>query len=377
MYFDHSATTKPDERVLQTFMDASVRYYANPASLHTLGKQSEKLLERARAQLLDLLGSGLTAGVFTSGGTEANNLAIIGYAYANQHKGKHLITTAIEHPSVLQAFRHLEKQGFTVEYLPVDEEGRISLRQLESAIQNGTILVSIMHVNNEIGTIQPIEDIAKIIHRSSRAVFHSDCVQSFGKLFPGDYSDGPDIVTLSGHKIYGIKGSGFLAYRKNIRLQHISFGGGQENTLRSGTVSTPHAAALAKAARLQAEETDLAKYKSHRNQLVRFFAEHDECYVLAEQAGAPYILAVAFEGITGEVAVNFLQERGLYVSTSSACSSKTSEISHVIKAVGLPERFKKGVIRISFGKDQTDGDLHQLMQAIRQLIQLLQRGSGK
>lgn len=377
MYFDHSATTQPDERVLRTFMDASVSYFANPASLHAEGKRSEKLLERARAQVLDTIGLGLTEGIFTSGGTEANNLAILGYVYANEHKGRHLITTCIEHPSVLNVFHELEKRQFTVDYLTVDEEGRISLEELKSKLRNDTILVSIMHVNNEIGTVQPIEECAKVIHRSPRAKFHSDCVQSFGKLPYDAMEDGPDLMTLSAHKIYGIKNSGFLAYRGNLILQPIVFGGGQEGNLRSGTVSVPHAAALAKAARLIAEESDLPRLHSLRNNLVAFFSELDECRVLAPNAGAPYIVSVAFKGITGEIAVNFLQQHGLIVSTSSACSSKNSDTSHVIEAIDVPHEFEKGVIRISLGKDQTMEEIDRLKEAVRQLNELVGRGVGK
>lgn len=377
IYFDHSATTKTDERVLDTFTEASLKYYANPASLHKAGKEAEKLLETARKQLLDILSLDLSEGIFTSGGTEANNLAIIGYARANQHKGKHLITTKIEHPSVLQAFQHLEEDGFSVDYLSVDTEGRISLDELESTLRKDTILVSIMHVNNEIGSVQPIEEAAKIIHRLSRAAFHSDCVQSFGKLMPGDFSDGPDLVTISGHKIHGIKGSGFLAYRKNLRIASISFGGGQEGGLRNGTVSVPLAAALAKAARLQAEDPKLGKLAAYRKQLIHFLERLDDCKVLAEHSGAPYIVAVAFAKVTGEVAVNFLQEKDIIVSTSSACSSKDSEASHVIKSIGLPAEFEKGVIRISLGKEHTVEDIRQLQETILEFTQLLKRGIGK
>ncbi|ARK23776.1 aminotransferase class V [Sporosarcina sp. P37] len=377
MYFDHSATTKPDERVLQTFMDASVSYFANPASLHMEGKRTEKLLERARAQILAAIGLDLTEGIFTSGGTEANNLAILGFVYANQHKGRHLITSSIEHPSVLRVFQQLEQQHFTVDYLPADEEGKVSPADVKAALRRDTILVSIMHVNNEIGTVQPIEQFAQIIHSSSRAMFHSDCVQSFGKLLPGNFSDGPDLVTLSAHKIYGIKNSGFLAYRQNIRLQPIVFGGGQEQELRSGTVSVPHAASLAKAARLIAEEADMQQFSQWRTDLIQFFSTFEECKVLAPQAGAPYILSVAFAHITGEVAINFLQERGIIVSTSSACSSKNSSVSHVIEAIQVPADYAKGVIRISFGKDQTTEEIEQLKEAVRQLIGLLRKGVGK
>lgn len=376
MYFDHSATTPPDPRVLQTFTDASVRYFANPASLHQAGKQAEKLLETARRQLVETIGLDMADAVFTAGGTEANNLAIIGYAYANQHRGRHIITTAIEHPSVLEACRFLQQQGFTVDYLAVDEEGGISLEQLAQTLTNETILVSIMHINNEIGTVQPIADCAALIHSKTRAAFHSDCVQSFGRArIEGE--DGPDLVTISAHKLNGIKGSGLLAFKKSVRLQPVSFGGGQEKNLRSGTVSVPHAAALAKAARLAVEEADSSKHAKWRSELIEFIKPFEECIVLAENAGAPHILSLAFRKINGEVAVNYLQEQGIIVSTSSACSSKSGGISHVIEAVGIDGAFKKGVIRISFGKQQTAEEIEQLKQAIANFIQLLRRGIGK
>ena len=358
-------------------MDASVTYFANPASLHEEGKKAEKLLERARQQLLSIIGLGLTKGIFTSGGTEANNLAILGFVHANQYKGRHLITTSVEHPSVLNVFHHLESEGFDVDYLAVDEEGRISLTELEAILRKDTILVSIMHVNNEIGTIQPIEDCAKIIHASSRAMFHSDCVQSFGKLSTADFSDGPDLVTLSAHKIYGIKNSGFLAYREKIELQPMFYGGGQEKKFRSGTVSVPHAAALAKAARLLVEEVDLEQFTQWRNELIKLFSGFRECRVLAPNASAPYILSVSFMHITGEVAINFLQQRGLTVSTSSACSSKNPGVSHVVEAIHVPQEFARGVIRISLGKDQTIEEIEQLKVAVRQLIELMKKGVGK
>ncbi|AXH99471.1 cysteine desulfurase [Sporosarcina sp. PTS2304] len=375
MYFDHSATTQADERVLRTFMEVSTSYFANPASIHVAGKRAEKLLEKARTQLLQSIDLGLSEGIFTSGGTEANNLAILGYVYANQRKGRHLITTAIEHPSVLRVFQFLETKNFNVDYLSVDRQGRISLDELKNLLNHDTLLVSIMHVNNEIGTIQPITECAKIIHSHSRAVLHSDCVQSFGKIKLDD--TGPDLVTLSAHKIHGVKGSGFLAYRKNLRLQAITYGGGQERNLRDGTVSVPHAAALAKAARLQIEEVNMQQFQQWREELIQFFHEIDDCLVLAPDASAPYILSVAFRHVTGEIVVNYLQELGIIVSTSSACSSKKSDASHVIKAIALPKDFEKGVIRISFGKNQTADEIQQLKAAISDFMQLVKRGIRK
>lgn len=375
IYLDNCATTEPDEEVLHSFLEANRLYYANPASIHAAGKKAEALLTRARRQVLQLIGPSFSEGIFTSGGTEANNLAIIGLALANAHRGKHVITSKIEHPSVLNAFHYLEQNGFEVDYLSVDQEGTISVDELTSLLRSDTILVSIMHVNNEIGTIQPIEQCADVIHSSSRAVFHSDCVQSFGKIpLPFD-KHAPDAITLSAHKIYGLKGSGFLAFRKGLTFVPFSFGGGQEQQLRNGTVSVPNAVALAKAMRLCSQQ--LPDFEQWRKRLIDKFAAFDNVKILAPTAAAHHILAVAYKGITGEVAVNFFGERGIYVSTSSACSSKSKELSHVVQAIGVEQGYERGVIRISFGKNNSDDEIAQFEEAIQQFGELLQRGIYK
>lgn len=374
IYLDNSATTAPDEEVLSSFIEVNRRYFANPASLHLPGKEAETLLERSREQILSILGAADGEVIFMSGGTEANNLAIVGLARALRSRGQHIITTPIEHPSVLQAINYLEKEGFEVDYLSVDKQGLVDPKELAEKIQENTILVSIMHVNNEIGTVQPIAKCAEIIKEKSRAVFHSDAVQSFGKLPISLSSDGPDVITISAHKINGLKGSGILAMKKGIKIEAVNFGGGQEKGLRSGTVSVPNAVAIAKAMRLSVSKNNNENYKLWRKRLVNFINEFNDVVVLAEEAGAPHILSIAFYKIKGEIAVNHFQKSGIIVSTSSACSSKSGRAGHVIEAIRLPENYKHGVIRVSFGSNTEKQHIEQFEKAFTQFIDLLGRG---
>lgn len=376
IYLDNSATTKPDETVLQSFVEVSLRYYANPASLHSVGKEAEALLERSRSQILSVLNAPQGEVVFTSGGTEANNIAVIGYAHALKYRGNRIITTKIEHPSVLRAMESLEMEGFHIDYLSVNQAGLISLEELQSLLTKETILVSIMHVNNEIGTVQPLKECAKIIKLNSRAMFHTDAVQSFGKLEVDLSEDGPDIMTVSSHKIHGLNGSGVIAMKQGIAPKSINFGGGQEKGLRSGTVSVADAVATAKAMRLSVLTNRTADFKKWRKQLVSCISTYDKVKIIAQDEGAPHILSIAFKNIKGEVAVNYFQENGIIISTSSACSSKNSKVGHVIQAIGLSEDFTKGVIRISFGKNNSEQELAKVETVFKEFMNLLERGTN-
>jgi len=375
IYLDNSATTKPYQEVMQTFMAVNEQYYANPASIHAMGVESNALLMRAREQVADILKTEAKNVLFTSGGTESNNTAILGLARANTHKGKHVLTTEIEHLSVLESVKQLEKEGFEIDYLRVNKQGVISLDELRAKIRKDTILVSMMHVNNEMGAIQPIFEAAAIVHAESRAAFHVDAVQSFGKLpltFKGE--DGPDCITISGHKIHGFKGSGVLAFRKQMQWQPYALGGGQEFGLRSGTVAVPQAVALAKAARM-AVETMKDRSNNYRNwqQQLRTALAHfgDMVHIISTPACAAHILSFSVRDIKGEVLINALQKYGVIVSTSSACSSKQTKTSHVVEALNIDEHFKKGVIRISFGAHVTLDDIAQLIQVINTVLKEL------
>lgn len=361
IYLDNSATTKPHKEVLATFMQVNELYYANPASIHKAGVESHALLTKAREQMAQIVNTEPHSVLFTSGGTESNNFAVYGVAKSSGFRGKHIITTEIEHPSILEAVKRLAEEGFEVDYLKVDKEGVISLDELREKLRKDTILISIMHVNNEMGAIQPIEEAARLIHEKSNAMFHIDAIQSFGKL-PVRFNDekGPDIVSISGHKIHALKGTGVVAFRKKPMLKAFLVGGGQEFGLRSGTVAVPQAVAMAKAARLAVEAMPerFESYKKWSTQLHDFFESFGkDVYVLSSRKGAPHILSFSVRGLKGEILINALQKRDIIVSTSSACSSKQTKTSHVVEALNIDGRFKSGVLRISFGGYTTDQEI--------------------
>lgn len=376
IYLDNSATTAPSEEILLSFVEVNKRFYANAASLHRVGKEAEALLEQSRKQILSLVDATNGEVIYTSGGTEANNLALFGFARHFRTRGKHIITTPIEHPSVLHAVGQLENEGFDVDYLSVNDQGLISLDELTEKLREDTIVVSIMHVNNEIGTIQPIEQCASIIKKNSRAVFHVDVIQSFGKLPVTMDEYGLDAISVSAHKINGLKGSGALIMRKGMKIEAINYGGGQEKGIRSGTVSVPDAAMLARAMRISVEQNESKQFEQWRNRLITYIQKFDHVLILAEDAGAPHILSIAFRQIKGEVAVNYFQENNIIVSTSSACSSKSGKASHVIESIRLPENYKHGVIRISFGKDNTKEHIERFEKVFLDFVNLLGRGKN-
>lgn len=363
IYLDNSATTQPRKEVLDAFVAVNERFYANPASLHALGNQAEDLLETARSQLKEQLN--MESVVFTSGGTEANNLALIGAARSYQHRGAHIVTAATEHPSVLNTLAALEREGFSVTRLAVSRSGAIDVEELIISLRSDTILVSLMHVNNEIGTVHPIAEIGALL-KKRRILFHVDAVQSIGKL-ELDAAAMPDLLSVSGHKIHGLKGTGLLAYT-GVELQAIQFGGGQEAGIRSGTVSVPNAVALAKALRL-AKPNPL--HTEWNQKLREFFAAFKGVKIVSPKEAAPHILSVAVKGVKGEILVSGLQKESVIVSTSSACSSKNTDTSHVIGAIGLPREFKDGVIRISFGAFTEEQDILALQSAFERVYRTI------
>lgn len=372
IYLDNSATTKTDEQIMRTFIQANERFYANPASLHEMGVETNKLLSRSRQQVADVFGTTAEQVVFTSGGSESNNFIIKGIARANTHRGKHILVSAIEHASVLESVRALEQEGFTVDYVDVTTTGIIDLEDLQRKLQKDTVLVSVMHVNNEVGAIQPIEQIAQIVHRESRAFFHVDAVQSFGKLPIRFASEaGPDAITISGHKLHALKGTGVAVFRKQMTLEPLIHGGGQEMGLRSGTVAVPQYVALSKAIRLSAEQQQVnaRKYSMWRNELHEFLQQFKTIRVLSTNQGAPHIVSYAVSGIKGEVMINAMQAHNVIISTSSACHSKDTKVSHVVSAMNVPHEYARGVVRISFGMFNTDEEIQQVKDIIERVIQ--------
>ncbi len=363
-YFDHSATTKPHKDVLDTFVKVNEEYYANSSSIHELGVEAHMLLSRARKQIADILKTDETKVIFTSGGTESNHFAIHGLAKSLQSRGKHIITSSIEHPSVLESMKQLEAQGYEIDYLPVNDKGIVLVEEVKTRLRKDTIVVSIMHINNELGSMQPIDQIAKVVHLNSRAIFHVDAIQSFGK-YPVSFSVlGADVITLSGHKFNGLKGSGIVAWKNHLSFEPIIVGGGQESGLRSGTVPVAQAVAFAKAMRMAHENQllMLSTYIRWNIKLRTFLNQFRDVRILSPDEAAAHILTISVRNIKGEVLVNALQAKGIIVSTSSACSSKQTKISHVIEAIGLSDDYKKGVIRISLGTSNTDLQIEEFIK---------------
>ncbi|WP_099221312.1 cysteine desulfurase family protein [Listeria costaricensis] len=351
IYFDNSATTKPADAVLESYQKAASLFFANPSSLHRFGQKAHDLQEQARKQTAQLMGALPEELIFTSGGTESNNLAIKGIAYQYQNRGRHCITSAVEHPSVREAMKQLEAEGFSVTYLPVDAEGRVSLTDLKQAILKETILVSLMHVNNEVGTIQPIAEIADYLADFPQIAFHVDAVQGIGK----ESLDlrHVDLLSVSGHKLHGLRGTGLLYKKKNWQLAPLFSGGGQEQNWRSGTENTAGIVAFAKALRLEIAEMNEKKAKMQEIQsFLRTKLQNLPGVIVhtPENGAAPHILCLsAASGGRGEVLVHALEEADIYVSTTSACSSRSKLESSTLHAMKVPEKEAVSAIRISLG----------------------------
>lgn len=363
IYLDNSATTLPDQTVLETFNKVSIDFFANPSSLHNLGAKTEKLYGKVRSQVADLLNCEANEIVFTSGGTESNNLAIKGVAHFFKNRGNHIITTEIEHPSVYEACKQLENEGFEITYLSVNDQGVIDLGELEEAITNETILVSIMHVNNEIGSIQPINKITKLLKSNKKILFHTDAVQSFSKL-PIDL-DGIDLLSISGHKLNGLRGTGVLYVRRGVQLNPLFCGGEQEFNFRSGTENVAGYAALARAMRLSlnkmAQKNNLNQLKEKlKNKLTQM----DGIKVNTPIKSAPHIVHFSIPGIKPETIIHALAEKEIYVSTQSACSSKRADLSRVLLACGHEEKIAKAGIRVSLSYETTEFEIDMFYKVL-------------
>ena len=361
IYLDNAATTLVNPEVLDSYNKTKTQYFANPSSIHISGQESSRLLSKAREQILSLLNVNDDELIFTSGATEANNLAIKGYALRYQNRGKHLITTAIEHPSVLEAFKQLEDNfGFEVTYLPINKNGVIEINDLKNAIRKDTILVSIMAVNNEIGSINNINEISNLLKDYPLIAFHSDVTQGIGKInLPYEKMD---MFSFSGHKIHGLNSSGALIKRKKIELLPLLSGGGQENNFRSGTNDVALAVSLAKAMRLSISSLDhnFAKIKQFSEVLLTYLKENPSLYEI-NSFDNPYI--VNFSSLTkkASVVVESLSTRGIMVSSVSACHAKKEPISYVIKALGKSDELAHNTIRVSFSSDNNIEDVNALI----------------
>jgi len=374
IYFDNSATTKPYKEVIDSFVKVSTDYFGNPSSLHGIGGQAEKLLSQARHQVAQLLKVRAGEVYFTSGGTESNNLAIKGTALMYRNRGRHIITTSVEHASVKETMNQLSDLGFRITYLPVGQFGRISLLDLEKAICHDTILVSIIHVNNEIGTIQPIEEIGKLLKNYPKILFHVDHVQGIGKVPLDFYQSELDFCSISGHKFHGVKGTGVLYIREGVTISPLFSGGNQEWKQRSGTENVAGMVALAKALRMTMEqrEESLSNMSAIKNFLIKELNSIEQIVLnTSREHSAPHIINFSIRGVRGEVFVHALEEYGVYVSTTSACSSKKQAVSHTLLAMNVPKELAEGSIRISLSFDNTLEEATKVVNAIKMAVQKL------
>lgn len=371
-YFDHAATTPPYKDVIRTVHEVMERHYGNPSSLHQFGEESSKLLRKAREVCAKALRVNADEVVFTSGATESNNLAIKGAALQYEQRGKHIVTTSIEHPSVYDTCKQLEKQGWEITYLPVDSGGVVSVDSVISAIRKDTVLVSVMHVNNETGAVQPIEEIGKAIKaRDRRILFHVDGVQGFGVLELSLKPSGVDLFSLSAHKIRGPKGIGLLYIRDGITLQPLLAGGGQEDGVRSGTENLPYIVAFAKAMRLAQEGRNerAVRMNALKELLISEISKMPELILNSSQQSAAHIIHFSYPGMKAEAMLHMLEEAGFLVSTRSACSSKSTEPSRVLLAMGRSKAAAASGIRVSLGEEHTREDIYELLEAISSSIE--------
>lgn len=368
---DHAATTPVDPVVVEAMLPYFSEYFGNASSLHSFGREAHEAMEAARQKVADLIGAEKKEIIFTSGGTESDNLAIKGVAYKNREKGDHMITSSIEHPAVLETCRHLESEGFKVTYLPVDRYGVIDLADVEKAITEKTILITIMHANNEIGTIEPVEEIGRIA-REHQVYFHTDAVQTVGKIPVDVKSMNIDMLSMSAHKIYGPKGVGALYMAKGVRCIPMIHGGGHERGMRSSTENVVGIVGLGEAAELARERmpTDMPHLTGLRDKLTKGVLESiEESYLNGHPSKRlPNNAHFRFAAIEGESLIMGLDAKGIAGSTGSACSSKKLEASHVLLAIGLNEVEAHGSLRLTLGRENTAGDVDYVLNALREVV---------
>ena len=380
IYLDTSATTKPYQEVVDKMVLALTTQYGNPSSIYKKGIEVEREIKEIRRNIARSLGAKETEIYFTSGGTECNNTIIRSVAKLNKKTKNHIISTVIEHPSVLNTLKDLEADGFEVTYLPVGKDGKISLEDLKNAIKKETILVSVMHVNNEIGTIQPIEEIGKYLKSLDEKVyFHVDGVQSYAKIKfrPSRYNI--DFMSVSGHKLHGPKGIGFMYIKENNRIKPLLTGGGQEIGIRSGTENVPGIYGIGEAVRIlnQDLEGTIDKIRGLRDLLKEeILANIDNVKINSPEDGVCHVLNVSFRGVRGEVLLHYLEQKEIYVSTGSACSSKKKG-SHVLNAIGLTPDEIEGAIRFSLSDLNTKEEIMKTVEVLKESVSDLRMIIGR
>lgn len=371
IYLDNSATTKPYKEVVDKMLQALTEDYANPSSLHRKGIEVEKNIKLIRQNIAKSIGAKDKEIYFTSGGTESNNTIIRGIANLNKKRKNHIISTVIEHPSVLNTLKDLELEGFEITYLKVDENGKIDLNELKESIKPSTCLITIMHVNNEIGSIQPIAEIGKYLKTLDEKVYlHVDSIQSYGKINfrPSKYNI--DFMSVSGHKFHGPKGIGFMYIKENNRLKPLLTGGGQEIGIRSGTENVPGIYGLGEAVKIINQDLNavIEKISKLKDMLKREIVNNiDDIKVNSPEDGVCHILNISFRGVKGEVLLHYLEQKGIYVSTGSACSSKKKG-SHVLNAIGLKPDEIEGAIRFSLSDTNSEDQIKEVVNVLKESV---------
>ena len=377
-YLDNSATTVCEPGVVEKVVQMMSVIYGNPSAMHNKGVEAENYIKEAKEIIAKTMKVQEKELIFTSGGTESNNLAIMGCAAANHRMGKHLITTKIEHPSVGNVMKHMEEEGFEVTYLPVDENGIVKLDKLKEALRPDTMLVSVMHVNNEIGAVQPIEEIGKIVKANNKAtLFHVDAIQGYGKYRIYPKKMGIDLLSVSGHKIHGPKGVGFLYCDSKVKIKPIIFGGGQQKDLRSGTENVPGIVGLAEAAK--EIYTDFEDKMKHLYEIKEYFVEKvtalegTKINGLTGKESAPHVVSVSFPGIRSEVLLHSLEDKEIYASAGSACSSNKPAVSATLKAINAPKEHLDSTLRFSFSVHTTKEEIDYCIEVLKGLLPMLRR----
>lgn len=372
-YLDNSATTKVFDSVKDIMVKTMQEDYGNPSSMHLIGMYAENYVKEAKNIIASAIKVDTKEIFFTSGGTECNNMAIIGSAMANKRAGMHIITSSIEHPSVSNTMKYLEEQGFEVTRLGVDAKGVIDLEELKQAIRTDTILVSIMYVNNEIGSVQPIAEISKIIKENNKSIlFHVDAIQAFGKMEIYPRRLGIDMMSVSGHKIHGPKGSGFVYIKDKTKIKPIIYGGGQQNALRSGTENVPGIAGIGKA--VEEVYKNLSETTERMKELKDYFIDEvvkiDGVSVNSgkDENFAPHIISVSVDGVRSEVLLHSLEERNIYISAGSACASNKPAISETLKAIGLKKELLDSTVRFSLSSFTTKDELDYSLDVMKEML---------
>lgn len=377
-YFDNSATTVVTESVKDIVVKAMTEDYGNPSSMHMIGVNAEKYVKTAKENIAKILKVDEGEIYFTSGGTEGNNMAIIGSANANKRAGNRVITTKIEHSSVANPMKYLEKQGFDVVYLPVDNNGIVDMDVLKKEMTKDTILVSIMNVNNEVGAIEPVSEIGKYIKTvNPSVVYHVDAIQAFGKMEIRPRKENIDILTVSGHKIHAPKGSGFMYIKKNTKVNPIILGGGQQEGMRSGTENVPGIAGIGQAAKDCYD--NLEKNVSHMTELKDYLIDElsklDGVTINSQKgnAGAPHIVSASFENVRSEVLLHALEDKGVYISAGSACSSNRPAVSETLKAMGIDSKLLGSTVRFSFCELNKKEEIYYCIEQLKIMLPILKK----